>query len=181
MATRRPKLDKQVHFPPFRIDEQVYDLSHLDSHQVVYSQPAADNKPAKTYTFHVTYSMHCFAKDYEHLTDLDRQRLMYHAQKESRPFCCLRYELSKSLPGYIADLPNAFVFHGGHQSYAICPAPDGTEYFISFVTYKYQKKLRLHVQSAYPLDEPLGRRKKVGFFTIAARLQQGRPLPKPGR
>ncbi|MCG3814274.1 heat-shock protein [Photobacterium damselae] len=177
-------LDKETHWQPFRLDDQVYDLSHLDGQVVEYVQPAKGKNPARNYKFYVTYSFHCFAKDYEHLTDEDRIRLEYKTTKDSRPFCFIRYELSKKLPMIIANLGQAnLVFHGGYESFATCDIQsehgETIQYYISFVAYRENKKLRLHIKSAYPLDEPLGKVKKVKFFSIALNLLKNKTLPKP--
>lgn len=184
MAKKRLHLDKQVHFPPFKYGDRCYDLSHLDAHKVEFIH---NNDPKKTpisYTFYVSYSFHCFAKDFSSLDDTQRHALMYHTQKESRPFCFRRYHLSKSLPDIMSHLDTSkLVFHGGYESYATCTVEDEKgdklEYFVSFEAYRWQKKLRLHVKSAYPLDQPLGKVKKVNIFAIARALLQNKPLPKP--
>lgn len=178
------KLDKVTHWQPFKFGNELYDLSHLDAHQVTYIQKGDSKNPERKYTFYVTYSFHCFAKDYPTLTTKERKALTYTSEKESRPFCKRRYFLSRKLPKIISDLHESnLVFHAGHESYATCKMEDENgkeiEYYVSFSTYRYQKKLRLHVQSAYPLDTPLGRRKKVNFFTIAFNLLKGKPLPTP--
>ncbi|SQH74096.1 Heat shock protein C [Shewanella benthica] len=183
MSRKRFNLDKQEHFPPFTMDGNWYDLSHLDSHKVEYLQESDGKDPIK-YTFFVTYSMHCFAKDSPQQTISDKDRLMYQSKTESRPFCLKRYNLSLQLRKVIEGISSkdAFVFHGGYETYAtyMLNDPEGNpiEYYISFVTYRYQRKLRLHVRSAYSLDEPLGKRKKVGFFKIAYNLLRNKKLPR---
>lgn len=87
--TRKKKLalDKETHWQPFKLDDKIYDLSHLDGQVVNYTQPAKGKNPERHYKFYVTYSFHCFAKDYESLTNEDRRRLEYKTEKENRPFC----------------------------------------------------------------------------------------------
>ncbi|MEZ9455624.1 hypothetical protein [Vibrio sp. 10N.286.49.A11] len=179
---KRLKLDHESHWPPFRLGDDIYDLSHLDAHIVEYTQPKKGKNPERTYRFYITYSFHCFAKDYPELTDQDRARLEYKTRKDTRPFCFKRYELSKQLPDIIKKIPSSYVFHSGYESFATCEVQqDGTDiqYFVSFVAYREMKKLRLHIKSAYPLDDPLGKTKKVNFFNIASNLLRNRPLPKP--
>ncbi|EON6280382.1 stationary phase growth adaptation protein [Vibrio cholerae] len=177
-------LDKTTHWQPFYLDGKCYDLSHLDAHKVTYTQESDGKNPERSYDFYVTYSFHCFSKDYPTLTEQDREKLKYSSDKESRPFCERRYLLSKKLPQIINGLHKSnLVFHAGHESYATCNIEDENgnkiEYYVSFATYRYKKKLRIHIQSAYPLDTPLGKRKKVKFFTIAYNLFNGKALPAP--
>lgn len=180
---KRLKLDKVSHWQPFELDGEKYDLSHLDAHVVEYIQPGDSKNPERRYKFYITYSFHCFAKDYAHLSEKERERLKYKTDKDSRPFCFKRYELSKNLPAIIKNLGTSHVFHGGYESYATCDVQDDNgeqiQYFVSFVAYREMKKLRLHIKSAYPLTEELGKTKKVGFFNIAKNLLTNKPLPTP--
>ncbi|WP_249942308.1 hypothetical protein [Escherichia coli] len=107
------------------------------------------------YRFWVTYSLHCFTKDYEHQTNEEKQSLMYHAPKESRPFCQHRYNLARThLKRTILALPESNVIHAGYGSYAVIEVDlDGGDkafYFVAFRAFREKKKLRLHVTSAYP-------------------------------
>lgn len=181
MERKKYGFPEQEHFPPFVYKEEVYDLSHLDSHKVEYIQPAiaSSGRPDIMYTFYITYSMHCFAKHHDGQCPMEADSLMYHAKRESRPFCFRRYELSKRLPDLISRLPKLLNFHAGHESYATCSLENGDDYFISFAAFREKKKLRLHIMSAYPLDKPLGKRKKVSFFSIANALKKNRSLPRP--
>lgn len=187
MSQQRLSLNEQTHFPPFSApDGNKYDLSHLDATIIEYIHKAPEDKPEvvdKTYKFYVTYSLHCFAKDYPHLTNEARKLWQYDAKKESRPFCKRRYSLSLVLPKVMKNLPQELTFHSGHKSFAVCTIEedDGNqvEYYISFSAFREEKKLRFHIMSAYPLDKPLGRRKKVNLFSIARNLLANKPLPKP--
>lgn len=184
MTKKHPQLDKPVHWQPFRLDDVTYDLSHLDSHVVELVHTAQGDKAAITYRFHVTYSFHCFAKAYPEQSEEDRKRLEYVTHKEARPFCFKRYELSKNLPEIVENLDSAkLIFHAGYESFAVCEVKnldgDDVDYFVNFVAYREKKKLRLHIKSAYPLDEKLGKVKKVNIFAIARAVLQNKPLPKP--
>lgn len=176
------KLDHESHWQPFRLDGKTYDLSHLDAHIVEFIQPKDKKNPERVYKFYVTYSFHCFAKDYPNLTNQDRLRLEYKTKSDTRPFCFRRYELSKKLPDIIKNIHKSYIFHGGYESFATCDVQQNggnVQYFVSFVAYREMKKLRLHIKSAYPLEEELGKTKSVGFFNIALNLLRNRPLPKP--
>ncbi|MDV1094978.1 stationary phase growth adaptation protein (plasmid) [Raoultella ornithinolytica] len=163
-------------------DGSVRDLSFLDAHQVVYVQ-RQEGKADLEYKFWVTYSFHCFTKDYAHQSAEVKEALMYHAARDSRPFCEKRYVLAQAhLRAAILSLGESKVIHGGYESYAVVEVNTGEDevehYFISFKVFREKKKLRLHVQSAYPVSErPNGR--AVKFFAIAFNLLRGRPLPKP--
>ncbi|AKL10061.1 MULTISPECIES: stationary phase growth adaptation protein [Enterobacteriaceae] len=163
-------------------DGETRDLSFLDAHEVTYTH-TAPGKPDKVYRFLVTYSCHCFCKDYEYQSDEDKAALMYHAVKESRPFCERRYQLARQhLRGIIETLGQRKVIHAGYGSYATVEvqlANGETEhYFVAFKAFREKKKLRLHISSAYPV-EITSRGKSVSFFVIAHNLLTGKPLPQP--
>jgi hypothetical protein len=177
-------VDEVTSWRSFTFENVTYDLSHLDAQWVEYLDNRDPEKQV-TYKFIVTYSFHCFAKDSEGLSEEDSQLLMYQAPKDSRAFNFERYELSKHLPKIIDALgeKETLVCHAGYGSFAAVKILDTSgneiDYFVSFVVFKEKKKLRLHVQSAYPLDQKLGNVKKVGFFAIAKNLLLGKKLPKP--
>ena len=159
-------------------DEQVYDLSHLNAHYAEYLEPQKEGL-GRHYQFIVTYSMHCFTtKDYQSKT-VDSCGT-YSSHKETRLFNKERYELSKGLRGIIESLGSAKVvcFHTGHGSFATIKVLD-VDYFIVFKVFKEKKRLRLHVLSAYPLDRPYGRIKKINFFTIAYNTLANKRIRSP--
>ncbi|WGA68578.1 stationary phase growth adaptation protein [Escherichia fergusonii] len=163
-------------------DGVIRDLSFLDAHQAVYVQQPEGKQPIE-YRFWVTYSFHCFTKGYAHQTEEEKAALMYHAPKESRPFCERRYNLARlHLKKAILSLSEGKVIHAGYGSYAVIEVDIGEGskefYFVAFKAFREKKKLRLHITSAYPVTEkPNGR--SVKFFTIAYNLLRGKPLPKP--
>ena len=165
-------------------DGDVRDLSFLDAHQVIYVQHHEDKEPLE-YRFWVTYSLHCFTKDYEHQTNEEKLSLMYHAPKESRPFCQHRYNLARiHLKRTILALPESNVIHAGYGSYAVIEVDlnggDKAFYFVAFRAFREKKKLRLHVTSAYPISEKQ-KGKSVKFFTIAYNLLRNKQLPQPSK
>jgi len=161
-----------------------YDLSHLDAHEVLYVDNRKEGEPV-TYKFIVTYSFHCFAKDHVGIGEEDREDLMYYAFKESRPFNFERYHLSLQLPGIISSLadPDSLCFHAGYEKFATCKIYDlkaqEVEYQVAFAVFREKKKLRLHIVSAYPLNEALGRVQKVKFLTIAFNTLRGKKTKDP--
>lgn len=184
MGKKFQTVEEVISWKKFIANGQTYDLSHLDAHWVEYLDDREINKPI-TYRFIVTYGFHCFAKASDDLTDEQSNLLMYHTPKESRPFNFERYQLSKQLPSIIKALSEqtTLVIHAGYGNYATVKLLDskGVEfyYFVAFKVFREKKKLRLHVASAYPKYDGIGRIKKVKFFTIASSLLQGKKLPKP--
>jgi hypothetical protein len=168
----------------FTLDGKTYDLSHLNASWIEYvDQRNEDNQIA--YKFIVTYGLHCFTKDVPSISREESQLLMYHAPKESRPFNFERYEFSKQLPTIINSLASkeTLVCHAGYGKYAVVKFLNSkgceVSYFVPFVAFRESKKLRLHIQSAYPLDKELGKVQKVNFFVIAKKLLSNQKLPKP--
>jgi hypothetical protein len=155
----------------FETDEYTYDLSHLNVCCVEY----AGKKD--TYTVYVTYSHHCFAKDVEGYND----DLPYPYPDDQRNFHDLRFQLSLNLPEIIAGLLTANTYHGGGESYAVCEGVslDNVNYYylVAFSVFKSQKKLRMHIKSAYPLDDR-PKVKTVKFESILHNLSKGKTLPK---
>ncbi|BAY23742.1 heat shock protein C [Calothrix sp. NIES-2100] len=168
----------------FSYNGTVYDLSHLDAHWVEYLDDR-DEKNLITYRFIVTYGSHCFTKESDEFSSEELELLMYKAPRESRPFHFERYNLSKHLPSIIKSLCDkaTLVCHGGHKSYAAVKMLDskGTlvDYFVSFKVFPESKKLRLHVMSAYPKYEGIGKVQKVSFLVIAKNLLNNKKLPTP--
>lgn len=184
MGKKFNTVEEVISWKKFIANGQTYDLSHLDAHLVEYLDDRNINKPI-TYRFIVTYGFHCFTKESKALTSEQLESLMYHAPKESRPFNFERYHLSKQLPNIIKalDKPTTLVIHAGHGKYAAVKAIDSkgveVDYFVAFKVFKEKKKFRLHIASAYPKDDGIGKIQKVKFFTIANNLLKGKKLPKP--
>lgn len=180
------QLDEVMSWRPFKpANGDAVDLSFLDAHQVTFIHKAEEKSDIE-YTFWVTYSFHCFAKDYPELSKEDRSLLMYYAPNSARPFCYKRYELAKKHLRNIIDnlgAPETIVTHAGYGSYATCEILTETGntiwYFVPFTVYREKKKFRIHVTSAYPLDEKPGHKGKVGFFKIAHNLKNNKKLPAP--
>jgi len=73
------------------------------------------------------------------------------------------------------------VCHAGYGNFATVKVLDSNsievDYYVVFKVFKETKKLRLHIITAYPKYEGIGRVKKVGFFIIAENLLNNRKLP----
>lgn len=167
----------------FVLDDQIYPLDHLNAHWTEYVDDRDTDHPIP-YRFIVTYGLHCFTKEVENADSEQSRRLIYISPRESRPFNFDRYTLSKQLPDIIRSLgqKNILVCHAGYGSFATVKVVDSRgieiDYWIVFVVFREKKKFRLHVTSAYPKSEGIGKIKKVNFFTIASNLLKGKALPK---
>lgn len=174
---------------PFVFKGKTYDLSHLDAHISEYINNRKDQAPAPApviYKYIVTYSFHCFAKEVPNLSKEESDSLVYKTRKENRHFNFERYELSKHLPSIINSLGNQSTtcFHAGHNRYANYKIDDGKgniiNYFVVFKSFREKKKLRLHIESAYPVNpSEQGKMKKIGFFVIAHNTLLGKVIKKP--
>ena len=111
-------LDKQVKFKDFCLDGLTYDLSHLDAQVIEYEQPAKDDK--KPIKYNSMWHTQCIVlqKDYDHYLQSDRAKLMYKTSLEERPFCKVRYELSKKLPEIISNLASKKIGFAGYDNFA---------------------------------------------------------------
>lgn len=176
------KLNEIVHWDEFVAkDGQIFDLTFLDAKKVTYKH-SAKGKDDIFYDFYVTYSFHCFTKDYPELSSNARLELAYSTPKETRPFCIIRYKFAKEyLCGIIENLglPEHVITDAGYGNYVTAKliTEDGNSiwYKIPFKVYRENKKYRLHVLSAYPTGErPKGG--KIGFFVIAYNLRFGKSL-----
>lgn len=179
MTRKFNNVQEEQCWTPILWDKKTYDLSHLHSQQIEYTH-SKNGKPNITYKFVVTYSFHCFAKEDSSTTP---NTPIVHARKDSRPFNLERYELSKRLPAIIANLGqnNIPCFLAGYDRYLSIrfqsDTGDSFDYHVVFRTFREKRKLRLHVESAYP--EKLvsaGKRKKVGFFAIAYSTLHGKKI-----
>jgi len=183
-------IDEVTEWPDFiDPDGKSFDLSFLNAKQVTYRH-VSEGKEDIIYKFWVTYSLHCFAKDYDHLDSVEREQLMYHSPRkvngkpvDSRPFCIERYTLaSEHLCNIIENLGSSehAVKDGGYNSYLVVKVLTATGetlwYNVPFKVFREKKKFRLHVLSAYQTKEPRGGG-KVGFFKIAYNLKMNKKLP----
>lgn len=177
-------LDEVTQWRPFEAEDgTVFDLSFLDARKVTYVH-SLTGKPDVVYDFWVTYSCHCFTKDYPHLDETERQVLAYAAPRETRPFCQQRYTLAQQyLCQIVENLTSAeyIITDAGFGSYitakVLTEEGETVWYHVPFRVYRERKKYRLHVLSAYPAPQRRGGG-KIGFFKIAYNLRMGKPLPR---
>ncbi|MBD2212962.1 heat-shock protein [Nostoc linckia FACHB-104] len=172
-----------IQWKNFTYNNEVFDLSHLNAHWVKYCDERNESKPI-TYKFIVTYGSHCFTTSQE-VSGEESPLLMYHAPRESRPFDVERYSLSKYLPNIIHSLADktTLVCHAGYGNFATVKVVDSNsrviDYFVVFTVFRENRKLRLHVMSAYPKYDGIGKVKKVSFLVIAKNLLANQQLPRP--
>lgn len=167
------KIDEVEKWRPFTDAEGItWDLSFLDAHEVIYTH-RSEGKPDKVYKFIVSYSFHCFCKDYPEQGDEEKRALMYHSPKESRPFCKNRYGLAQRyLKDMILSLDRQRIIHAGYGSYAVIEAlnDEGERcyYHVPFKAFRERKKLRIHVTSAYAVDAKPGEGRWVSLLSPAS-------------
>lgn len=165
---------------PFLYKGQIYNLSHLDAHLAEYT-----DQNEKTYKYIVTYSFHCFTKEDPDVSEEESDLLLYKTRKENRHFNFERYQLSMLLPKIILSLGDSSTtcFHAGYSRFVRYEISDDIgntiNYFIVFKSFKEKKRLRLHIESAYPASpEEKGKLKKVNFFVIAHNTLLGKSTKK---
>lgn len=176
MAKKKfPSISEVCEWRAFECDGEQFNLRHLDAQIVEYDNPYPG--PDK-YRFYVTYGFHCFTTSRPDEDSLGE----YHSPKESRPFCRKRYELSKYLPDLVARLAgeDTRCYFAGYSRYATIELTlDSGEiihYMMVFKTFREKKKLRLHVESAYPLEKRPGKMKKIKFLVIARKTLLGKEI-----
>ena len=171
--------DKAVqNWRSFRYKGEVYTFEHLNARKITFENP----KISESYTLYITISHHAFTESCKSGTCSDDE--YYPNSKDKRIFSAERYLLSKNIPEILLDLPNQFFYHGGYGKFCSCKIKksDGTEviYQLVYRIWKQERKLRFHIESAYPLEKK-GRKKKVSFWVLCHNLLAGKKLPKPPR
>lgn len=163
---------------PFQHVNAEYPLDHLDACKLVFQHPKRNER----YTLFFTFSHHVFTRGIKSDESPDVIDI-YPFPSDKRLFDKTRYELSKHLPQIIATLPNQFCYHGGYSRYCSCKIKqdNGIEiyYQVVYRVWKEHGKIRFHIESAYLLNEKLGRVKKVDFWVICHNLLHSKKLPKP--
>jgi len=186
--TSQPSRQEVLRWTPFDFNDQVYeqryDLSHLDAHWVEY-QDNREGREANSYKFKVTYGLHCFTKEDPDLSEAESSLWIYKAPREARHFNLARYNLSKQLPTIVRSLGDTktLVFFAAYNNFATVEVIDfegvKTDYFVVFKVFRENRALRLHVMSAYPMEQERGRERKVSFFAITSNLLKNKSLPEP--
>lgn len=161
----------------FNIGDIEYNFNHLDACKHLFTHP----KRNESYTLYFTFSHHVFTRSIKESEVVEPEQI-YPYPADVRAFDVVRFELSKYLPEIVATLPEQFCYHGGYSRYCSCKISqeDGTEiyYQVVYRVWKERGKMRLHIESAYPLQESLGKVKKVNFWVICHNLLRGKKLPQ---
>jgi len=168
------------HWKSFSIDGVDYDFSHLNACKHIFIHPERN----ETYTLFFTFSHHVFTRGFKAEDDLKFSQI-YPYPLDERVFDITRFQLSQHLPRIIETLPKQFCYHGGYSRYCSCKIDqeDGTKiyYQVVYRVWKERGKIRFHIESAYPLQESLGKVKKVNFWVICHNLLRGKKLPQPAK
>lgn len=170
--------DNEVqHWKEFDLNGTEYDFNHLNASKHIFQHPNRN----ESYTLFFTYSHHVFTRG---IKDSDNypSTYIYPYPSDNRIFDETRFKLSHHLPKIIATLPDQFCYHGGYSRYCSCKL-DGSDvyYQVVYRVWKERGKMRFHIESAYPLEESLGKVKKVNFWVICHNLLRGKTLPKPAK
>jgi len=172
----------------FRHGQETYDLCHLDPKTITYVQEAKGNKPERTYTVEVIFSLHCFTRGLKAGEGCD-PALYYSDDRETRVFDFQRYQLSKRLPALVEGLSKRKCYHSGKGNFFTVELVDEqarsrVEYEIYFTASRASKKgiVNLYVQSAYVRDrehQNRPHRKPIGFHIILYNVLNGIEIKVP--
>lgn len=137
-------IDSVQSWPPFEHGGNTFSLSHLDAHEVTFKGKKA------TYTFVVTYGLHCFAKE-ETAYNIP---VLYKDGREEKNICLERYEASKQIRNILVNLPTMSLYHTDAEKYftlhMMNSATQQVEpYKICVAFFKENRLLRMHILSAF--------------------------------
>jgi hypothetical protein len=172
-------------FPNFNHDGQEYDVQHLRPFTQTYERDAKGALPAESYSVNVTFSHHCFTEGLPKDGTPHDAKLRYDFDGDPRLFNAKRWELSKQLPGIVANLPKLHCAHTGKGNFftVVLTDADGAkvEYEIYFRVWKPGKgRIFMHVESAYVREAGFGTSRpkgmKVSFFVILHNIRHGKPI-----
>jgi hypothetical protein len=120
-------------------------------------QPAKGTNPPRTYRVEVIFSLHCFTRGLDN--EIPDQAMLYSDTRETRVFDFRRYELSRRLPGIVADLPQRTCYGADRRNFFIFEmvnqkSGDAQQYEVYFTASRSTKKdiINLFLQSAYTRD-----------------------------
>jgi hypothetical protein len=167
----------------FKLDDQVYDLGHLDEFAYNLTIPAKDEKPAQVYRLNVTFSIHCFTRSARDGEIIERS-VAYSDSRETRIFDVDRYQQSKRLREMLETLADKKCYHDKHGNYYVFEVEDkaGVKryYSVFFAVSKAGKKagLNLYVTTAHIRPKPPGGKnvKPVRFSVIVRNIWTSKGL-----
>lgn len=138
------QIDSIQHWPAFKYDGMSYSLIHLNAHEITFKGQK------HSYTFVVTYGLHCFAK-----ADTPYNiPLSYEDGREKITICMERYEASKKIPQILASLPRMPLFQTSAEKFFTLNMMNSATglvepYKICIAFYKEKRLLRMHILSAF--------------------------------
>ena len=171
----------QSPWPNFLLDDETFDLSHLDEYQL-----SAQDSEGHVREILVTFSDHCFTRD---RNESDPEKLIY-PMSTRRPGCFSRsrYTHSLLLVRHIEAAKTGSVWNVEGQNLAIIPiiTHDGAyaHYAIIFdirtVSGRPPFHLHMEVRTAFPCDasKELVTHGEVGFKRLISIRMAGRHLNK---
>lgn len=142
MLKKYQQLQATIQWSSFEHNKTQYRLSHLNVHEVTYIGSK------ESYTFVVTYGLHCFAKDDEPTT-IDVE---YTDSSETRKVSMERYNASFALRGIIEKFPELKFGEVGQEKFFCFDALNSESgiaepYKVCFVLFKEERFLRMHITS----------------------------------
>ncbi len=182
MALSKYHIEAKSFWEPFYIDNTKYILDHLNVHEITYK----GNKD--NFTFVVTYSLHCFAKD----DDIQSIDTKYSDGKETRQISLERYEASKYLRSIIENFGNKnqkFYETDKEKFFTIQMinnlSNETQPYKICFCTFKENRLLRMHITTAFfDITNRIYNQARYSIFKIAmdaTKRPKNRALPIEAR
>ena len=161
-----------------QIRGQVYDLTHLDSFDMVVS-----HDQRVSYKVRVTFGAHTFTRK---LLDTDTPDFHFRDGGQIRCFCPIRHSYSAHLPGFVRAASNGKAFFGNKsQTYLLIENVPGLNapYLIAFTMGKARGAkvdATMFIVSAH--DRPgLQQQKlpKIGLSTLVHLTMTDRPIKRP--
>ncbi len=131
-------------WPAFEYDGKLHSLAHLNAHEMTFQGIN------HTYTFVVTYGLHCFAKEGTPYNI----PVSYEDGREKITVCLERYLASKHIRHILTNLPSMRVYHTVAEKFFTLDMMNSATgviepYKICIAFYKEKRLLRMHILSAF--------------------------------
>lgn len=182
-------------FKPFTLDQQTYNLSHLNAFYTEFVQVATKSQSEKRYRCLIEFGTHCFTKSPnvhkgETLANFDNS-LHYVTDKEIRLFCPERYQLSLKLPEILRNLDkHKCYFTSANDKFLTISIQNQQGEMVDYEIYFSLKKsktcdVHIFINSAYlrSLDyrsnKTMLRRKPVSLFVLLHNTITNKRIKRP--
>ncbi len=162
----------------FGIQNQLFDLSHLDQFDHVYLL-----SDGSSHCVTIRFSHHCFT---DHPSPTDDPDSSFVIGKDRRTFDVQRWQLSQRLPQIIKTLETRYISHTDHQSFFTVELvnergqPQDYEVYFEVTKDTKTKRLYLTVKSAYSRDPNRNtqrpKSRKIRLLVILRNAQQNKPI-----